>query len=91
MAKDRLDGTKKGPFLWELYNAPGRLILWLGYMFPAKGYANVRKGARHARSPWMTFFTATGFWIWSFFWGYVLFVQETAPPAEAASKIESAK
>ena len=88
MAKDRLDGTKKGPFLWELYNAPGRLILWFRFMFPSKGYANVRQTARHARSPVITFLTATGFWLAVLFWGYAFYIDQTAslePSAEITS------
>lgn len=66
MAKDRLDGTKKGNFLWELYTAPGRILLWLQYMNPKKGYSSTRMGARHARSPIMTFLYSTGFWLFVF-------------------------
>lgn len=73
MAKDRLDSTKRGNFLWEFYTAPGRLILWLRYMNPQKGYSNARKSARHARSPVMTFFYATSFWIFLIVAVYILF------------------
>ena len=61
-SRDRLDGTKKGNLLWEIYTAPGRLLLWIGYMFPGKGYSSARQSARHARSPLMTFIRSTVFW-----------------------------
>ncbi len=70
MARDRLDGTKRGNIIWEIYNSPGRLVLWLGYMFPGKGYSRTRGTARHARSPIMTFLYSTGIWailIWVLF------------------------
>ena len=62
MSKDRLDGSKKSNILVELYLFPGRLILWLQYMFPSKGYAKVRQSSRHARSPIMTFVYSSIFW-----------------------------
>ncbi len=61
-SKDRLDGSEKGNVLFELYTIPGRIILWLGYMFPGKGYSKVRMSARHARSPIMSFGYSTVFW-----------------------------
>lgn len=64
-SRDRLDGTNKGKIVKEIYLAPGRVILWLKYMFPAKGMQNITKSARHARSPLMTWFYATGFWFCS--------------------------
>jgi hypothetical protein len=42
--------------------APGRLLLWVKYMFPQKGYAITRQTARHARSPIMTFLYSTDVW-----------------------------
>ncbi len=62
MNKDRLDRTKNLNPLLELYMFPGRILLWLGYMFPKKGYANVRQSARLARSPIMTFIASTFIW-----------------------------
>lgn len=63
MSRDRLDGSKKKNPIAEIYLLPGRALLWLGYMFPAKGYSKVRQSARHARSPIMTFVYSTTFWI----------------------------
>ena len=62
MAKDRLDGTKKKHFLIEFFLVPGRVILWINYMMPGKGYSAVRQSARNARSPIMTFIYSIGFW-----------------------------
>ena len=62
MGRDRLDGSRKKSILVEVFLAPGRMILWLTYMSPGKGYGNVRKSARHARSPLMTFFYSLGFY-----------------------------
>ena len=62
MSRDRLDGSKKSNIIVELYLFPGRLILWLQYMFPSKGYAKVRQSSRHARSPIMTFLYSSIFW-----------------------------
>jgi hypothetical protein len=61
-SRDRLDGTKNKNFFVEVYMAPGRLLLWVKYMFPQKGYASTRQTARHARSPIMTFLYSTGVW-----------------------------
>lgn len=61
MERDRLDGSRRKTILVEVFLAPGRVILWLTYMFPGKGYGNVRKSARHARSPLMTFFILLSF------------------------------
>lgn len=69
MGRDRLDGTKKSNIVVELYLFPGRLILWLHYMFPSKGYSKVRQSSRHARSPIMTFLYSSIFWIGA---GYIL-------------------
>ena len=64
MAKrDRLDGTKRKNILFEFYLLPGRILLWMNYMFPSKGYNKTRESARHARSPIMTFFYATILWL----------------------------
>jgi len=63
MAKDRLDGTKKKPFLLEFFLSPGRIILWLQYMMPGKGYSAVRQSSRNARSPIMTLLYSLGFWV----------------------------
>lgn len=74
MAKDRLDGTKKKHFLIELFLIPGRVILWINFMMPGKGYSAVRQSSRNARSPIMTFLYSTGFWIFlgfSFYAGWV--------------------
>lgn len=63
MAKDRLDGTKKKHFLIEFFLIPGRVILWINYMMPGKGYSAVRQSARNARSPIMTLIYSIGFWV----------------------------
>ena len=83
MAKDRLDGTKKRGFLWELYTAPGRLILWFNYMNPPKGYSKARQAARHARSPIMTFLYATGFWAALALFVYIAITEEDKSNADS--------
>ena len=70
VSRDRLDGTHKKRLIVELYLLPGRVLLWLGYMFPGKGYSGVRQSARAARSPIMTFISSTAFW---FFLGYSIY------------------
>ena len=65
-SRDRLDGSEKKNVLFELYTIPGRIILWLGYMFPGKNYSKVRMSARHARSPIMTFVYSTVFYYFLF-------------------------
>ena len=62
MARDRLDHSKRGSILYELFTLPGRTILWVKYMNPGKGYKGVRKSSRHARSPIMTFLYSLVFW-----------------------------
>jgi len=62
MSRDRLDGSEKKRLVVELILLPGRLILWLGYMFPGNGYGKVRQSSRHARSPIMTLIYALIFW-----------------------------
>ena len=74
MGKDRLDGTKKRGFLFELYTLPGRIVLWIMYMFPGVGYSKTRATARHARSPIMTFIYSTIIWFIIF---YLLFIDPT--------------
>ncbi len=74
MAKDRLDGTKKKHFLLEIFLIPGRVILWINYMMPGKGYAAVRQSSRNARSPIMTLLYSIGFWgflVFAFYAGWV--------------------
>lgn len=78
-SRDRLDGTEKKSKFKEIYLAPGRLILWFNYMFPAKGMQNITKSARHAKSPIMTFLYATMFWIF-FFSGCMLGLIELINP-----------
>ena len=63
MAKDRLDGSKRSSLLYEAFVFPGRVILWVKYMNPPKGYRGTRAIARHARSPIMTFLYSVVFWI----------------------------
>ena len=88
MTRDRLDGTKKGNLLVELYLLPGRVVLWFNFMFPNKGYKNVRQTSRHARSPFMTFLYSTIFWV---FLAYLIFPQEFigALDRNITSKIDS--
>ena len=69
MAKDRLDGSKKSSFLYEAFVFPGRVILWVKYMNPPKGYRGTRAIARRARSPIMTFLYSLVFWIIAAFAG----------------------
>ena len=74
MAKDRLDGTARKNWLIEFFLIPGRVILWVNYMLPGKGYAAVRQTSRNARSPVMTFLYSVGFWallIYAFYAGWV--------------------
>jgi hypothetical protein len=62
MARDRLDGTASSNILYEIFAAPGRVLLWLQYMNPKGGMAGVAKSKRRANSPVMTFLYALGFW-----------------------------
>lgn len=63
MASDRLDGSKKKSAFVEFFLLPGRLILWINYMFPNSGYSKTRGSARHARSPIMTFLYSVAAWV----------------------------
>lgn len=60
--RDRLDGSSKRNLFFEVFTFPGRLVLWLLYMFPKGKYAAVRMTSRHARSPLMTIFYSLLFW-----------------------------
>jgi hypothetical protein len=85
MAKDRLDGTKRGSFLYELFTLPGRIILWVKYMNPQSGYAAVRKSSRRAGSPIMTFLYSLLFWSLAIFFGFIFisaYITETAQTLE---------
>lgn len=72
MAKDRLDGSKKSSLLYEAFVFPGRVILWVKYMNPPKGYRGTRAIARRARSPIMTFLYSVLFWIIAAFVGLLI-------------------
>jgi hypothetical protein len=72
MAKDRLDGSKRSSLLYEAFVFPGRVILWVKYMNPPKGYRGTRAIARHARSPIMTFLYSVLFWIFAAFVGLLI-------------------
>ena len=65
--RDRLDGTKKGSFLYELFMLPGRIVLWFNYMSGGtnkiKGYRGVAITRRQARSPIVTFIVSLMSWI----------------------------
>ena len=65
--RDRLDGTKKGSFLYELFTLPGRIVLWFNYMsggtHKIKGYRGVAMTRRQARSPIVTFIVSLMSWI----------------------------
>ena len=65
--RDRLDGTKKGGFLYELFMLPGRIVLWFNYMGGGtnkiKGYRGVAITRRQARSPIVTFIVSLMSWI----------------------------
>jgi len=65
--RDRLDGTKKGGFLYELFTLPGRIVLWFNYMsggtHKIKGYRGVAITRRQARSPIVTFIVSLISWI----------------------------
>ena len=69
MAKDRLDGSKRSSLLYEAFMFPGRVILWVKYMNPPKGYGGARAVARRAKSPIMTFLYSLLFWIIAVFVG----------------------
>ena len=73
--RDRLDGTKKGSFFYELFMLPGRIVLWFNYMSGGtnkiKGYRGVAMTRRQARSPIVTFIVSLMSWI---FIGLVTFV-----------------
>lgn len=60
--RDHLDGyTFPSPYNYLVL--PGRVILWLHYMFPIKGWGNIAKSARHARSPIMVVLYSAGFYL----------------------------
>lgn len=61
-SRDRLDGTEKKSWKKELFLAPGRLILWIQYMFPQNGMRGIAMSARHAKSPIMTWLYSGLFW-----------------------------
>ena len=61
--RDRLDGTPSKSKRNEFFLMPGRIILWLLYMFPGSTYQKVRMSSRHARSPYMTYLYSVAFWI----------------------------
>jgi len=65
--RDRLDGTKKGSFLYELFMLPGRIVLWFNYMsggtHKIKGYRGVAITRRQARSPIVTFIVSLMSWV----------------------------
>jgi len=63
LSRDRLDGSDKKHLVVEVILLPGRILLWLSYMFPGKGYGKVRQTARHARSPIMTIAYSIMFWV----------------------------
>jgi hypothetical protein len=83
-ARDRLDGSEKKNVLFELYTIPGRIILWLGYMFPGKNYSKVRMSARHARSPIMSFVYSTVFWYFLFSSGLPGSLNNTQPNSNSS-------
>lgn len=72
MAKDRLDGSKRSSLLYEAFVFPGRVILWVKYMNPPKGYRGTRAIARRAKSPIMTFLYSLLFWIIATFAGLAM-------------------
>jgi len=59
--RDNLSRTSWGGVL-EVYLFPGKVFLWIRYMFPGQGYSKTRQGARWARSPIMT--AIVSFFIW---------------------------
>lgn len=63
ISRDRLDGTSGKSIAKEVFLAPGRVILWLQYMFPQNGIRGVALSARHAKSPLMTWFYSIAFWV----------------------------
>ena len=74
--RDRLDGDSRKNFLLEFFLFPGRVTLWLNYMFPKKGYTSARTTARHARSPIMTFIYSIMFWALIGYIGYMYYIAE---------------
>lgn len=77
-SRDRLDGSDKKSWIKEIYMLPGRIILWINYMFPSKGMQNITKSARHAKSPIMTFLYSTGFWLFASLVAYAYILEELA-------------
>ena len=69
VSRDRLDGSEKKNWKKEVFLAPGRVILWLQYMFPQNGIRGVALSSRHARSPLMTWFYSILFWVCILFFG----------------------
>lgn len=58
-----LDGYEfpKKCLKWAVF--PGRLILWMLYMFPSGGFIGVASSARQARSPVMVVAYSIGFYL----------------------------
>ena len=71
MANNRLDGSERGSFLYEVFTLPGRIILWFKYMNPGSGYEAVKESARRAKSPIITFLYSLVFWLLAVFFGCI--------------------
>lgn len=60
--RDHLDGYSfRSPYNHVVL--PGRVLLWIQYMFPSKGFLTITKSARHARSPIMVILYSAGFYL----------------------------
>ncbi len=60
--RDNLSG-KKSEGLLKIIEIPGKVVLWLFYMFPIGGYEGTRMSSRWARSPIMTVVVGAIFWV----------------------------
>lgn len=58
---DRLDAYDFGTPLVNRLMLPGRIILWINYMFP-KGYGSVASSYRQSKSPVMIVLYSLGFY-----------------------------
>lgn len=75
LRRDNLSGIESNTF-WTIYFLPGKFILWVRYIAAPKG--KVFATARQAKSPIVTFLTATLFWLSFAYIGYDYFYYKDA-------------
>jgi len=91
---DRLDGTAKGGWLFEVFTMPGRVILWFQYMNPStkNGHRGmVTQTRRRASSPAMAVLYSLAFWAVAGFCVYGYFTNPAQKPASFVPKIENSQ